>query len=76
MKKIFGESWKTTIGGIITAIGYLLSKSSDATLIVIGDSLVTIGFVLVGKQAADSRQVKDVKRDVQEIKMDNELNSQ
>lgn len=73
MKKYFGESWKTTIAGYL--LGILLSVK---TLLDSGEThwsnfFVAILIAILGKQAGDSSQVKEVKKDVQEIKIDNEL---
>jgi hypothetical protein len=48
------KSWKTTLGGAITAIGAAFSQSDDATLKAIGQVLIVLGPVLIGIFAKDS----------------------
>ena len=51
MKK---KSWKTTIAGLLAAVGAALSQSDDATLKSIGGVLAPIGAFLTGVFARDN----------------------
>jgi hypothetical protein len=73
MKKIFGQSWKTTLAGFFSAAGLAMTQSGNNTVSTIGVVLSVVSTLILGKQAGDSTQVKEVKKDVQEIKYDNDL---
>ena len=47
------SSWKTTVAGIVTAIGVGFSQSSDPTLQFIGKILLLIGPIIFGVVAKD-----------------------
>jgi len=47
------SNWKTTLAGVITAIGVGFSQSNDPTLQFIGKILVVIGPVILGYLAKD-----------------------
>ena len=47
------KSWKTTVAGIVTAIGVGFSQSSDPTLQFIGKILLLIGPIIFGVVAKD-----------------------
>ena len=50
------EDWKTTVGGIITAIGMALSALDDPPWIrYVGAVLGAIGAMLLGKSAKDAK---------------------
>jgi hypothetical protein len=46
-------NWKTTVAGIVTAIGVGFSQSSDPTLQTIGKILIVVGPVIFGYVAKD-----------------------
>lgn len=48
------KSWKTTLAGAVSALGYALSKSDDHTLQTIGSILTPIGALLMGAFARDN----------------------
>jgi hypothetical protein len=48
------KSWRTTVAGIITAIGVGFSQSNDPTLQLIGKILIVVGPVIFGLVAKDS----------------------
>ena len=48
------KSWKTTVAGIITAIGVGFTQSDDPTLQMIGKILVVVGPIILGIVAKDS----------------------
>ena len=48
------RSWKTTLAGLITAIGAALVQSDDPTLKLIGQVLIVLGPVIFGVVAKDS----------------------
>lgn len=48
------KSWKTTLAGLLTAIGTAFTQSGNATLVQIGGILTPIGAVLIGLFAKDS----------------------
>ncbi len=73
MKKIFGQSWKTTIAGFFTAIGTAMYTSDNPVVSTAGNVLQIISLIILGKQAGDSTQVKEVKKDLQVTRYDNEL---
>jgi len=48
------SSWKTTVGGLLTAIGgVLLMKHEPAWLLTVGQILSVCGPILLGASAAD-----------------------
>lgn len=48
------KSWKTTLGGIVTAIGAFLIASEDANAKLIGGVLAAVGALLTGFTARDN----------------------
>lgn len=48
------KSWKTTVAGLLAAIGAVLAKSDDHTLSTIGGILVPAGALLTGMFARDN----------------------
>lgn len=48
------KSWKTTLAGILTAVGTAFSSSGNPTLVQIGAFLTPIGALLLGMSAKDS----------------------
>jgi hypothetical protein len=48
------KSWKTTLAGIVTAIGAGLSQTDDPTLKIIGQILMVLGPIIFGVVAKDS----------------------
>jgi hypothetical protein len=46
-------NWKTTLAGIITAIGVGFSQATDPTLQFIGKILLLVGPLLLGAMAKD-----------------------
>ncbi len=48
-----GANWKTTVSGIVTALGVALTQMSDPTLHAIGVILTGIGSLLIGLTAKD-----------------------
>ena len=48
------KNWKTTLGGIVTAVGLFLVTMPNPTLHLIGQVLAPIGAALVGIAATDS----------------------
>ena len=46
-------SWKTSLGGIITAIGTILTQGDGPTMKLIGGVLAAIGALLLGLSAKD-----------------------
>ena len=46
-------SWKTSLGGIILALGGVLTQQSDHTLQLIGGVLSAVGALLMGLAAKD-----------------------
>ena len=49
------KSWRTTLSGLLTAMGAALSQSDDHTVKVIGTILLIIGPLLLGMTAKDSQ---------------------
>ena len=49
------KSWKTTVSGLITAIGAALMQNDDATLKLIGQILIVLGPILFGLSAKDAQ---------------------
>jgi hypothetical protein len=47
-------SWKTTIGGLLGALGTTLSGYSDPTVHLVGTVLTAIGLFLLGVSAKDN----------------------
>lgn len=50
------KNWKTTLFGIVTALGATLSQSDDLTLQAIGNILLPIGTLLTGYFAQDTQK--------------------
>jgi hypothetical protein len=48
------KNWKTTIGGILGAVGTYLSNSQVGTLQVVGQILQALGVFLIGAAAQDA----------------------
>ena len=48
------KSWKTTLGGAITAIGAALMQNDDPTLKAAGGILIVIGPLILGGFSKDS----------------------
>jgi hypothetical protein len=48
------KSWKTTLAGILVALGTSLTQSSDKTLQTIGAILTPVGSLLLGLSARDN----------------------
>lgn len=48
------KSWKTTIGGIVTAAGVSMQASDNATVKLIGLILAGLGAIIIGGSAKDS----------------------
>ena len=48
------KSWKTSLSGLLTAIGAALAQSDDHTVRIIGQILLIIGPLLLGLSAKDS----------------------
>lgn len=47
------KNWKTTVGGLLLAIGTPLSQSSDETLKYIGTIMTALGALILGLAAKD-----------------------
>lgn len=52
MKK---TSWKTTLGGIVAALGPFLKTSLPADWSWVGDALLSIGSLIIGLSARDNK---------------------
>lgn len=74
MKNLFGQSWKTTIAGFFAAAGAAMATSSNSAVSTFGIVLNILSMLILGKQAGDSTQVKEVKKDLHETRLDNNLN--
>ena len=48
------KSWKTTVGGIVTACGLAMSASTNATVHIIGIAVAGLGALLTGTSARDN----------------------
>ena len=48
------KNWKTTLGGILAAIGLFLSNSENPTLKLIGQVIAPFGAFLMGAVAKDN----------------------
>jgi hypothetical protein len=55
-------SWKTTLGGIITAIGTLLTQMNDPTMKLIGGVMAAVGALLLGLAAKDHDVTGGIKK--------------
>ena len=49
------KNWKTTLGGIVAAVGSYLVNSQTGVLNIIGQVLAVVGTLLLGHSAADSK---------------------
>lgn len=55
---IMKANWKTTIGGILAAVGSYLVNSQTGTLNLIGQIAQVIGMFLIGAMAQDASSAK------------------
>jgi hypothetical protein len=53
------KNWKTTLGGLLGAAGPIVKPLLPAEWSWVGDALLSIGLLLVGKTAMDASGVKD-----------------
>ena len=54
------KDWKTTVAGIVTAIGTYLVNSQTGWLNILGQGLQFIGVLVLGYQASDKpKQIKE-----------------
>lgn len=53
------KNWKTTLGGLLGAAGPLVKPLLPEQWTWIGDALLSLGVLLVGKSAIDAANVKD-----------------
>jgi hypothetical protein len=53
-KKLFMKNWKTTLGGILAAVGSYLVNSQTGVINVIGQIAQVIGIFLIGAAAQDA----------------------
>jgi len=51
------KNWKTTVGGLLAALGSYLVNSQVGTLNLIGQIAQVIGVFLIGAMAQDSKTV-------------------
>jgi hypothetical protein len=49
------KNWKTTLGGILLGVGTPLATAGEGIYKVVGTILATIGGLLIGVEAADSK---------------------
>ena len=52
------KNWKTTVGGILAAIGSYLVNSQAGVLNVVGQIMQVVGVFLVGAMAQDAPSAK------------------
>ena len=50
------KNWKTTLGGVLAAIGTYLTNSQTGVLNVIGQIMSIVGTLLLGTAAADYKK--------------------
>lgn len=50
------KNWKTTLGGILAAVGTYLANSQTGALNVVGQILNIVGVLLLGGAAVDSKK--------------------
>lgn len=51
------KNWKTTIGGLLAALGSYLINSQTGTLALIGQIAQVVGVFLIGAMAEDSKTI-------------------
>ena len=51
-------NWKTTVGGILAAVGSFLVNSQTGTLNLIGQIAQVVGMFLIGAMAQDAKATK------------------
>ncbi len=73
MKKLFGDSWKTTLAGYGLSAFIAVKTLTDAGETHWFNFVFAVGIAILGKQAGDSSQVKETKTDLQATKYDNYL---
>ena len=55
MKSLFGASWKTSLGGLISALGGILSQVEEPSWVkTIGQILLALGTTVIGLSARDN----------------------
>ncbi len=57
------KNWKTTVGGILAAIGSYLVNSQLGVLNVVGQIMQVIGVFLIGATAQDAPSTKKVEEE-------------
>ena len=57
------KNWKTTVGGILAAIGSYLVNSQVGVLNVVGQIMQVVGIFLVGATAQDAPFAKKVEEE-------------
>ena len=57
------KNWKTTVGGILAAIGSYLVNSQVGVLNVVGQIAQVVGILLVGAAAQDAPSAKKVEEE-------------
>jgi drug/metabolite transporter (DMT)-like permease len=48
------KNWKTTLGGLVAAVGTYLVNSQTGVLQILGQVLAVVGTLLLGHSAADA----------------------
>ena len=52
------KNWKTTLGGILAAVGTYLANSQTGTLNIVGQCLNIVGMLLLGGAAVDYKKTE------------------
>jgi hypothetical protein len=52
------KNWKTTLGGVLSAVGYALSNSPEPVSHTVGVCITAIGLLITGYHAADKFKVQ------------------
>lgn len=56
---MFSGSWKTSLGGILAAVGLSLTAMADPTLKLIGTIVAALGAFLTGQSARDNKKTSE-----------------
>ena len=51
------KNWKTTVGGILSAVGYVMTSSAEPVTHTVGVCLTALGLLFTGYHASDKRSI-------------------
>ena len=51
------KNWKTTVGGMLSALGYVMTSSTEPISHTVGVCLTAVGLLFTGYFASDKRNI-------------------